>query len=586
MLEPFTLPFVQEGLLEILLLSVAAGLIGTWVVLRGLSFYSHAIGTAAFPGLVLADGLGFPAALGAFGMAAVFTGLSGLIGRSARTATDSATALVLVACLAAGVILASDVFNSGANIDTLLFGSLLAIGTTDLLLAAAAAVVSLVSVAVFSHHWLAKGFDSESAHSLRSSSGIFDVVLLAVVAFTVVAALNAVGALLVAALVVIPAATVRMLTSRASTMQAGSVLLVAAEGTAGLWLCVKTNAPPGATIAVISGVVFAVVATARVLGRTRFAAVAVAALGLAALVGGCGTSASDDGSIRVAATTTQVSDFVSEVGGDRIDLTGILQPNTDPHEYEPRPSDVASVADARIVFASGGHLDEWVGGIVDDSGSGAEIIDLGAGVPVQLAEGDGGHEHAAAADEEMDPHWWHDASNVEAAVREIESALSEAEPADAAYFRKNADSYLSQVKTLDRQIRKCISSVPKSERVIVTDHDACGYFTHRYGVTAVGTVIPALTTEAQPSAGDLADLEDTIREQDVKAVFPESSVSPKLAEAVARDTGASTDYTLYGDTLGPEGSDAATWTGMEKANADNLVRGMTGARKGCDFSAG
>ena len=98
MLEPFTLPFVQEGLLEILLLSVAAGLIGTWVVLRGLSFYSHAIGTAAFPGLVLADGLGFPAALGAFGMAAVFTGQSSLIGRSARTATDSATALVLVAC--------------------------------------------------------------------------------------------------------------------------------------------------------------------------------------------------------------------------------------------------------------------------------------------------------------------------------------------------------------------------------------------------------------------------------------------------------------------------------------------------------
>jgi len=120
---------------------VAAGLIGTWVVLRGLSFYSHAIGTAAFPGLVLADGLGFPAALGAFGMAAVFTGLSSLIGRSARTATDSATALVLVACLAAGVILASDVFNSGANIDTLLFGSLLAIGTNDLLLAGAAALV-------------------------------------------------------------------------------------------------------------------------------------------------------------------------------------------------------------------------------------------------------------------------------------------------------------------------------------------------------------------------------------------------------------------------------------------------------------
>ena len=99
-------------------------------------------------------------------------------------------------------------------------------------------------------------------------------------------------------------------------------------------------------------------------------------------------------------------------------------------------------------------------------------------------------------------------------------------------------------------------------------------------------MVPALTTGAPPSAGALAVLEDTIREQDVKAIFPESSVSPKLAEAVARDTGATPEYTLYGDTLGPGDSDASTWIGMEKANADNLVRGMTGGRKGCDFSAG
>ena len=574
MFEPFTFPFVQEGLLEILLLSVAAGLIGTWIVLRGLSFYSHAIGTAAFPGLVLADGLGFSAAIGAFGMAAVFTLLSSLIGRSARAATDSATALVLVGCLAAGVILASDIFNSGANVDTLLFGSLLAIGTTDLVLAGAAALLALASVGLFSHHWLAKGFDAESAQSLKSGSGLFDLALLAAVAFTVVAALNAVGALLVAALVVIPAATVRMLTSRVSTMQVGSIVLVAVEGSVGLWLCVKTNAPPGATIAVVSGGVFALVAIVRSLRKTRVAAVAIAVLGLASVAGGCGNSDPDNGSLKVAATTTQVSDFVTEVGADRIDLTSILRPNTDPHEYEPRPTDVASVADAKLVFSSGGHLDEWVGGIVDDSGSSAEVVDLGSGVPVKLDEGE----------EEVDPHWWHDASNVEAAVKEIQVALSEAEPANAAYFRRNAKAYIETVRAVDKRIGDCIDSVPASERLIVTDHDAFRYFTHRYKITAVGTVIPALTTEAQPSAGDLADLENTIREAGVKAVFPETSVSPKLAEAVARDTGASTDYTLYGDTLGPDDSNASTWVDMEKSNAENLVRGMTGGKRGCDFS--
>ncbi len=238
MLEPFSLPYVQEGLIEILLLSIPAGLIGTWIVLRGLAFYSHAIGTASFPGLVLADGLGFSPTLGAFGMAGVFTALSALIARSRRAAADSVTALALVTCLAVGVILASDVFGSGANVDTLLFGSLLAIGPADLVLAAAAAALAIAATRLCANHWLAKGFDEESAAGLKSRSRWFDVALFAVVAVTVTAALSAVGALLVSALMVIPAATARMFTRRVGTLQSAAVLLVAVEGTLGLWLSV------------------------------------------------------------------------------------------------------------------------------------------------------------------------------------------------------------------------------------------------------------------------------------------------------------------------------------------------------------
>jgi ABC-type Mn2+/Zn2+ transport system permease subunit len=115
-LEPFSLPFVQRGLIEVLLLSFAAGILGTWIVLRGLAFYAHAVGTAAFPGLVLADGLGFAAWLGAFGAALVFTGGVAVLARERRAGYDSLTGLVLVGCLAAGVILASDVFHSGSNL--------------------------------------------------------------------------------------------------------------------------------------------------------------------------------------------------------------------------------------------------------------------------------------------------------------------------------------------------------------------------------------------------------------------------------------------------------------------------------------
>lgn len=643
MLEPFTLPYVQEGLIEILLLSVAAGLIGSWVVLRGLSFYSHAIGTAAFPGLVTADGLGFSPALGAFGMAGVFTALSALIARSKRTAADSVTALALVTCLAAGVILASDVFNSGANVDTLLFGSLLAIGPNDIWLAAGAAVLAIAVTALCSSHWLAKGFDENSAETLRSGSAWFDLALLAVVAVTVTAALSAVGALLVAALMVIPAATMRMLTRRVVTLQIGSILLVAAEGTVGLWLSVKTNAPPGATIAVVSGAVFAVVLAGRAIRRSRGAAIAAAALGIMLFAAGCGGGGNGGGDgLKVVATTTQVADLVRQVGGDEVEVTQVLQPNTDPHDYEPRPADVQAFVDASIVFRSGGHLDEWTEDLIKDSGSDAEVVDLSAGLPVELfgghdhdheGEGEGeehahdedhaheeegaheGEDHAHEGesgkhdekgethaeedhgadehaedehaddhgDEEVDPHWWHDPVNAQAAVAQIEKALAEKDPESKAAFRANAEAYDAELAAMNETIAKCFASVPAKERKMVTDHDAFNYFAERYGIEVVGAVIPALTTQAQPSAGDLAELEKTIRDENVKAVFPESSVSKKLADAVAGDTGASTDYELYGDTLGPEGSDGETYIGMIQSNANNIMLGLTGGKRGCDF---
>ena len=126
-----------------------------------------------------------------------------------------------------------------------------------------------------------------------------------------------------------------------------------------------------------------------------------------------------------------------------------------------------------------------------------------------------------------------------------------------------------------------MAKVPPAQRKLVTDHDAFGYFAHRYGIDVVGAVIPSQTTQAQPSAGDLAKLTKVIEREHVQAIFPESSINPKLADAIARETGASADHTLYGDTLGPADSKGATYLGMEAANADAMVRGFTGGAQGC-----
>jgi ABC-type Zn uptake system ZnuABC Zn-binding protein ZnuA/ABC-type Mn2+/Zn2+ transport system permease subunit len=585
-LDPFQLPFVQRGLVEVLILAVPAGLLGSLIVLRGLAFYSHATGTAAFPGLVLADGLGFAAPLGAFGAAATFSAAATALPRR-KLGYDSLTALILVGCLAAGVILASDVFRSGSQIESLLFGSLLLIDGGDIALATAVAAISLPAMLVFGPRWVAAGFDPVAARSIGASSPHLEIALLGLIALAAVAALTAVGALLVTALFVVPAATARLWTDRLWRWQIGAVLLAAAEGTVGLWLSVKTDAPPGATIAVLSGAVFALATIARsarpLLGRRLSAGAVLAAI---TILAGCGGSDRGGGNgPKVVATTSQIADFVHQVGGDAVEVDQVLEPNVDAHDYEPRPSDVEGAADAELVFANGHGLDAWIEDLVSDSGSDARVVDLGSVLPVSVAGESGEHASEEAEshehESESDPHWWHDPRNAEAAVAEIARSLTAADPGNRRSYRRRAAAFEKKLQALDRGIHRCMAQVPAGDRKLVSDHEAFGYFTRRYGIEFVGAVIPSQTTQAQPSAKDVANLTRLIEREGVKAIFPESSVSPKLARAIASQTGASSDYTLYGDSLGAPGSEGGTYLTMEEANADAMARGFTDGRRGC-----
>jgi manganese/iron transport system permease protein len=260
--DPLALPFMQRALLATLLLAVAAGLLGTWIVLRRLAFFAHAVGTATFPGLVVAGPWGLAPPLAALGAGLGFAGLLARMTRRGATSADAATGLLLTAALALGAILASDVYRSGAGVDRLLFGTLLGLGDGDVALAAAAALAALAATAALARTWLATGFDPAGAAALGVRAARGDWLLLALLAVTVVAVLPAVGALLVSTLLVVPAATARLLTGSLGALLAAAVALAALEGIAGLLLAYHLDLPPGPAIAVIGGAGFALAALA------------------------------------------------------------------------------------------------------------------------------------------------------------------------------------------------------------------------------------------------------------------------------------------------------------------------------------
>jgi manganese/iron transport system permease protein len=253
------LPFLREALFEVVLLAAAGGLLSAWIVLRRLAFFTHATGSATFPGLVVADASGVSALVAGVVVALGYAGGVERAGRAGREPSE-ATALLLVAALAGGVVLASDVFESGAAVDRLLFGTLLGLETADLALSAATVALALVASLALGRTWAAIAFDPDAASALGLPAARADFLLLALVAVAVVAAIPAVGALLVAAIYVLPAAAARLVARSIPALLAWSLAIALAEGLVGLYAAYWLDLPPGPPVAVLGALTYAVLA--------------------------------------------------------------------------------------------------------------------------------------------------------------------------------------------------------------------------------------------------------------------------------------------------------------------------------------
>lgn len=296
--------------------------------------------------------------------------------------------------------------------------------------------------------------------------------------------------------------------------------------------------------------------------RTLVLASALATVLLVACGGG--DDSSGRSGIKVVATTTQIGALTKAVAGDKIQLSTLLQAGASAHDYEPDPSALKKISAARIVLKNGIGLDDWLDKSINSAGGANAVVVVTTGVAISKSAGG----------KEDDPHVWHDPKNAKVMVDNIVKALGAADPANAALFRANGDAYNLKLDAADKEARALIDSIPAANRKMVTNHDAFGYFLRAYGLTFVGAVIPSTSSEAQPSAKELAELQDLIKREGVKAIFAEEELDPKVARELSKDTGVKIIDNLYADSLGKLGSGAETVDGMIVSNARKIAEAL------------
>lgn len=288
-------------------------------------------------------------------------------------------------------------------------------------------------------------------------------------------------------------------------------------------------------------------------------------LGFAAVIVATGITAASAATLKATASFSVLADVVKQVGGDHVDVTALVGPGGDPHEFSPSPDDARNLRASDVVFVSGLGLEGWLDRLISASGY--------QGTPVVASEGIKTRELDEDGEMITDPHVWNSPANVEVWVGNIETALTEADPEDAAAFAANADSYLARLKDLDAYARSKFEAVPQADRRILTSHDAFGYFGDAYGIKFLSPV--GVSTETEASAADVAALIDQIKAEGVKAYFFESSNDPRLVQQIAGATGAEPGGELYVESLSDASGPASTYADMFRHNVDLISAALS-----------
>ena len=580
-------------------------------MLRRMSLTGDAMSHAILPGVAvgfLVFGLDLvPMTVGGLIAGLVVAFGAGAISRLTIQREDASLAAFYLISLALGVLIVS-LRGSSVDLMHVLFGSVLGLTDEAILVISVTVVASLISLAVFWRALVAECLDPIFLRSVSRLGPAVHFVFLAVVVLNLVGGFLALGTLLSVGLMMLPAAAARFWTQRVETMALVAIFIAMTSSVSGLLVsyhaapalrprhrverrrrlcrlpCFRDNRnsqkPHHQRSSSYS--------LKEILLKALTPALMLAALALAPL-----PALADP--LKVVASFSVIGDFAEQVGGDRIALTTLVGANGDIHVYEPTPADAVAMSKADVVLVNGLALEGFLDRLVAASGSKAPLIELSDGIdPIANGE-DEDHDHEGDADDHdheqededhdhadedghhhhgaFDPHAWQSVANAEIYVKNVEAAFCAADPDGCETYSANAAAYLDALSALDDNIHAMMDAIPADKRTVITSHDAFAYFGSEYGLKFLSP--QGVSTDAEPSAADVATLIRQIRDAHAAAIFTENVSDPRVIEQIAMETGVNVGGELYALLSGPD-APAADYVEMMRHNAETISAAIQG----------
>lgn len=269
-------------------------------------------------------------------------------------------------------------------------------------------------------------------------------------------------------------------------------------------------------------------------------------------------SVSGEATPVILASTPLLADVTRRVAGDRVQVESLLPVGSDPHSYQPTPQDAAKISDSRLILVNGAGYEQFLETLLENAGGETTIVEAASGILPRQEAG------------AIDPHLWLDPNHMIVYVENIRDALTRFDPAGQTVYSANADAYIADLQTLDSWIQEQVGQIPAEKRLLVTNHEALGYFAERYGFTIVGTVIESFSSDASPSAQQLTALIEQVRTSGAPAIFLDAGDNPAFAEQIAEETGVKVITDLHLESL-TEGAPAATYIDLMRHNVTAIV---------------